>query len=252
MPRLSDVPFVENRAMTTRAAPARLRPTQEPVTTRPAEPAPASGFGDLPYGPTLTRILDPMHGAFIGFNRWVAVPALRAGLGPLFSTPIAGSLMVLRTTGRKSGLPRDVPLGYAILDGSVYCIAGFGVRTQWYQNILAEPAVEVVLPIGAYRGRAEEVTDPDEWIRAFRLLMTNMGPIGRATTGDVRTASDDRLREMGRGLPLVRVRPTGIGSGPADPGGLMWIPLQAAGALATVWLGAKALRAVGRAARKIL
>jgi deazaflavin-dependent oxidoreductase (nitroreductase family) len=222
------------------------------MSDRPTDDPPQGRFGDLPYGPTLTRLLEPMHGAFIGFNRAFAVPVLRAGLGPFFSTPVLGSIMVLRTTGRKSGLPRDVPLGYAILDGNVYCIAGFGAETQWFRNIQADPDVEVLLPIGAYRGRAEEVTDPDEWSRAFRLLMTNLGPIGRATSGDVRGVSDDRLGEMGRGLPLVRVRPTGIGSGPADPGGLMWIPLQAAAAAVTVWLAAKAVRASGRAVRRFL
>lgn len=208
-------------------------------------------FGDLPYGPALTRLLEPMHGAFIGFNRWVAVPALRAGLGPLFSTPVLGSLMVLRTTGRKSGLPRDVPLGYALVDGNVYCIAGFGAETQWFRNVQADPDVEVILPIGAYRGRAEEVTDADEWARAFRILMTNMGPLGRATSGDVRDVPDDRLREMGRNLPLVRIHPTGIGAGPADPGGLMWVPVQTAALAVTAWFGLKALRATGRVLRRI-
>jgi deazaflavin-dependent oxidoreductase (nitroreductase family) len=222
------------------------------MSSRPHDDPPQGRFGDLPYGPTLTRLLEPMHDAFIGFNRAFAVPVLRAGLGPLFSTPVLGSLMVLRTTGRQSGLPRDVPLGYAILDGNVYCIAGFGVETQWFRNIQAEPTVEIILPIGAYRGIAEEVTDPDEWSRAFRLLMTNLGPIGRATSGDVRGVSDERLREMGRGLPLVRVRPTGIGSGPADPGGLMWVPLQAAAAALTVWLGVRALRTSGRLLRRLV
>ena len=221
------------------------------MRTQPPADLPQGRFGDLPYGPALTRLLEPMHGAFIGFNRWFAVPVLRAGLGPLFSTPVLGSLMVLRTTGRKSGLPRDVPLGYALLDGNVYCIAGFGAETQWFRNIQANPDVEVILPIGAYRGRAEEVTDPEEWVRAFRLLMTNMGPIGRATSGDMRGVTDDRLREMGRGLPLVRVRPTGIGAGPADPGGLMWIPVQAAGVALTAWLGVKVLRASGRVLRRL-
>jgi len=223
-------------------------PAAEPLTA----PARAPRFGELPYGPTMTRLLEPMHGAFIQLNRWFAVPALRAGLGPLFSTPILGSLMVLRTTGRKSGLPRDAPLGYAILDGCVYCIAGFGAETQWFRNIQADPAVEVVLPTATFRGLAEEVTDPDEWARAFRLLMTNLGPIGRATSGDVRGVADDRLREMGRGLPLVRIRPTGIGSGPADPGGLMWIPVQVAATTVSLWLGAKLVRATARAARRVL
>lgn len=208
-------------------------------------------FGELPYGPTMTRLLEPMHAGFIGFNRWVAVPALRAGLGPLFSTPVLGSLMVLRTTGRKSGQPRDVPLGYAILDGAVYCIAGFGEATQWFRNIQAAPAVEVVLPLSTFRGLAEEVTDPDEWARAFRQLMTNMGPIGRATSGDTRGLTDDELRAAGRGLPVVRIRPTGIGSGPADPGGLMWIPLQAGAAIATVWLGAKVVRLGAKVVQRV-
>ncbi len=218
-----------------------------------AGPAPVgpTRFGDLPYGPTMTRLLEPMHGGFIRLNRWFAVPVLRAGLGPLFSTPVLGSLMVLRTTGRTSGLPRDVPLGYAILDGAVYCVAGFGAATQWFRNVQADPAVEVVLPLSTFRGVAEEVTDPDEWARAFRQLMANMGPIGRATSGDTRGLSDDELREAGRGLPVVRIRPTGIGAGPADPGGLMWIPVQAAVAVATVWLGAKALRASTRLLRRL-
>jgi len=223
-------------------------PAAEPVTT----PRTPTRFGDLPYGPTMTRLLEPLHGGFIQVNRWFAVPALRAGLGPLFSTPVLGSLMVLRTTGRKSGRPRDVPLGYAILDGCVYCIAGFGAETQWFRNIQADPSVEVVLPTVTFRGVAEEVTDPGEWARAFRLLMTNMGPIGRATSGDVRGVPDDRLREMGRGLPLVRIRPTGIGSGPADPGGLMWIPVQIAATTISLWLGVKVVRAAARAARRVL
>jgi deazaflavin-dependent oxidoreductase (nitroreductase family) len=226
--------------------------TDDPAPTlTPDEPTPSGArFGDLPYGPTMTRLLEPMHGAFLRVNRWAALPMLRAGLGPLFSTPITGSLMILRTTGRKSGARREIPLGYAILDGNVYCIAGFGRETQWFRNILADPSVEVVLPRGAIYGTAREVTDDAEWLGAFRVLMVNLGIVGRATTGDVRGMPDDRLREMGAGLPLVRIRPTGIGSGPADPGGLMWVPMQAGAALVTLWLGAKAIRLASRLARR--
>lgn len=229
-------------------APERSAPDPGAPTPTPLGP---TRFGDLPYGPTMTRLLEPMHGGFIRLNRWVAVPALRAGLGPLFSTPVLGSLMVLRTTGRKSGQPRDVPLGYAILDGCVYCIAGFGEATQWFRNIEADPVVEVVLPTATFRGLAEAVTDPDEWARAFRLLMTNMGPIGRATSGDVRGLSDDELRAAGRGLPVVRIRPTGIGSGPADPGGLMWIPAQIAMTAVSLWVAGRVARAAVRAVRRV-
>jgi len=139
--------------------------TDDPAISPPLEvtAAPSTRFGELPYGPTMTRLLEPMHGAFLRVNRWVALPVLRAGLGPVFSTPLTGSLMILRTTGRKSGARREIPLGYAIADGNVYCIAGFGPETQWFKNILANPEVEVVLPLGAISGTAEEVTDPADW-----------------------------------------------------------------------------------------
>lgn len=215
----------------------------------PPDPS-VTRFGELPYGPTLTRLLEPMHAGFLKVNRWVAVPLLRAGMGPIVSTPFLGSLMILRTTGRKSGVIREIPLGYTILDGCVYCIAGFGPQTQWLKNILADPNVEAVLPVGAVRGVAEEVTDPDEWARSFRALMLSMGFLGRATAGDVRGLSDDALRAAGAHLPVVRIRPTGIAPGPADPGGLMWIPVQAASTLLTIWLGAKAVRFVGRLVRR--
>jgi len=50
----------------------------------------------LPYGRFVSRLLRPLHGAFLRVNR-MFVPALDAGLSPLFSNPATGYLMVLRT-----------------------------------------------------------------------------------------------------------------------------------------------------------
>ncbi len=185
-----------------------------------------AGATGLPYGPRMTRLLPAMHRSFLFANRWLMVPALRAGLGPLFANPLTGSLMVLRTRGRRSGLWRDAPLGYVIRDGAVYCCAGFGRSTRWLQNIQDDPCVEVVLPAGSLAGIAEEVADAAEWVPAMRALLASMGPIGRCTAGDVRAMTDDELRAHGAGLPLVRVRVTGLASGPFDPGGSGWIVLN--------------------------
>ena len=81
---------------------------------------PRDRFGDLPYGERMRHVLAPLHRLFGLVNRWLVLPALRAGLGPLFSTPVAGSLMILRTTGRSSGIHRGAPLGDVIHDGAVY------------------------------------------------------------------------------------------------------------------------------------
>src|SRR4029079_4400610 len=101
------------------------------------------------------------------------------GLGPLFSTPVAGSLMMLRTTGRTTERRREAPLGYRILDGAFYCCAGFGRRTAWYRNLLADPRVEVLLPTIALAGTAETVTDEAEWARAFSAYWTRRGRRGQ-------------------------------------------------------------------------
>ena len=188
----------------------------------------------LPYGRLMTRLLPEIQRGFRYVNRYAAVPLLEAGLGPLCNTPLTGSLMVLRTRGRASGLWREAPLGYLILDGHVYCTAGFGYRTHWLRNIQADPRVEVLLPTLAVTGVAEEVTDPGEWSRGMRALLASLGIISRAMIGDVRHASDEGLEAMAGGLPLVRIRVTGLGVGPFDPGGRGWV-LPAV--ISVAWLG---------------
>ena len=197
----------------------------------------------LPYGPLMTSSLPRIQRAFRFVNRYAAVPLLQAGLGPLCNTPLTGSLMVLRTRGRTSGLWREAPLGYLVLDGHVYCCAGFGHRTQWLRNIEADPHVEVLLPTLAVAGIAEEVTDPTEWSRGMRALLASLGIISRAMIGDVRRASDQGLRAMAGGLPLVRIRMTGLGVGPFDPGGRGWVLPTLLG---VAWLGTRVRRRIRR------
>jgi deazaflavin-dependent oxidoreductase (nitroreductase family) len=175
----------------------------------------------------MARRLPAIHRLFLVLNRWFAVPALRAGLGPLLSTPVAGSLMLLRTTGRTTGLRREVPLGYLIADGAVYCCAGMGSGAAWYRNLCADPRVDVILPTVAISGIAETVTDHAEWERIFPRLIRALGVVGRLTLGDVDAADGARRDALRSTLPLVRIRPTGLAAGPADPGGRMWVVVQA-------------------------
>lgn len=203
---------------------------------------PSTPIDDLPYGPHMTQALGPLHRGFDIVNRWFALPALRAGLGPLFSTPLTGSMLILRTTGRTSGLPREAPLGYVIRDGSVYVCAGFGRRTGWYRNLAADPRVEVVLPSLAVAGTAETVTDRAEWDRVFPAYLRALGIVGRLTLGDPRALDRERMDAIRTSLPLVRIRPTGLAPGPADPGGRMWVPIQGLWLAAIGWLVVRAAR----------
>jgi deazaflavin-dependent oxidoreductase (nitroreductase family) len=155
------------------------------------------------------RALPALDRAFKVANRAIVVPLLRAGAGPLLANPLTGSMMLLRTRGRRSGAWREAPLGYVIRGGRVYCCAGFGDRTQWLRNLLADPRVEVRLPGGSYSGTATLVTGP--------------------LVGDLRDTTDAEVLAMAASLPLVRIDVGGVVPGPWDPGGRGWIALAALG-----------------------
>ena len=198
----------------------------------------------LPYGPAVTAVLIPLRKVFLVLNRWMAAPLIRAGGGPLLTTPLAGSILLLRTTGRKSGLIREAPLGYTVIDGRVVVVAGYGRSTHWFLNAMANPEVEVMLPGALFGGRAEEITEPAERRAAFRTLIDSMGIVGRLTLGDVRGKSDEEVDVLAVAFPILAVTATAVRPGPFDPGGIgtrvntaLWVSLGAA------CLAAAALRA---------
>jgi deazaflavin-dependent oxidoreductase (nitroreductase family) len=185
-------------------------------------------MAELPYGPVLTRTLPVLSRAFRVLNRIYVLPAIKAGLGPLHANPLTGAWMLLRTTGRRTGRAREVALGYALLDGNVYCSAGFGPETAWFRNLLVEPRVEIVLPAGGFAGVAEAVTDPAELDRAWRALIRALGVLGRIFVCAA-DASPAELERATANIPLVRIRTTGPAGGPADPGGWLWAVITVVG-----------------------
>ncbi|HAJ35386.1 MAG TPA: hypothetical protein DCL15_06795, partial [Chloroflexi bacterium] len=114
---------------------------------------------------------------FKWLNRYMVLH-WRLGLGPIANrADLAGCIMILVHTGRKSGRLRRTPVNYAIIAGDVYCVAGFGHVADWYQNLLATPNVEVWLPAGWYAGVAEDVTGlpADEKATIMRQVLINSG-----------------------------------------------------------------------------
>ena len=174
----------------------------------------------LPYSPAMTALLTPLRRAFRVLNRWVAAPLIRAGGGPLLTTPVAGSILLLRTTGRTTGLIREAPLGYTVINGRVVVVAGYGRDAHWFRNAKANPEVEVLLPGALIAGRADEITEPDERRATFRTLIKSMGVVGRLTLGDIRGQSDPEVDVLAEAFPILAITPTAIRTGPFDPGGI--------------------------------
>lgn len=69
-------------------------------------------------------------------------------------------VLLLTTTGRKSGKPRVTPLQYDQLDDDFYVGAARGVNADWFRNIQADPEVQVQVKGRRFRGLAEPITDP--------------------------------------------------------------------------------------------
>lgn len=207
---------------------------------------PPSSWPPLAPAPAPTAGSRRMHAAFLALNRWLVVPLVRAGLGAWAGTPVGGYVLLLRTRGRRSGAVREAPLSYLVADGAAWVCAGFGERTQWYRNVLADPRVEVVLPGRAVACLARDERDPAVRTRMLPRLVRAVGVPGML--GGVRLgASDDAILAAYAWVPLVSLRPLGdpLVAGPDDPGGTAWIWRQAV----VVGLAAMLLRQLVRASR---
>jgi len=166
---------------------------------------------------------ENLRQAFKVFNRFMLL-VWRLGLGTYGNrSELGGSIMVLTHTGRKSGLKRRTPLNYALLEGEVYCTAGFGAGADWYRNILADPQVEVWLPEGWYAGVAEDVSnDPD---RPFymRQVLIGSGFAARLAGIDPKKMSNEEMAPLTQSYRLVRIRLVAPRTGAGGPGDLAWV-----------------------------
>ena len=75
----------------------------------------------------------------------------------------------LTTTGRKTGLPRQIEIWFVELEGRLYILAEHGLKAKWVQNIIADANVNVHLGDREFRavGRVlDDVQDSDPYTKA--------------------------------------------------------------------------------------
>lgn len=149
----------------------------------------------------------------------------RLGLGSWLNAwpEVGGRIMVITHTGRKSGLRRQTPVNYAIVDGEIYCVAGFGQISDWYRNLLAQPQVEVWLPEGWWMGRADDISDHPERLHLVRQVLVASGFAARAAGVDPVGMADEELSKVTADYRLVRIRRSEARTGPGGPGDLAWV-----------------------------
>ena len=130
----------------------------------------------------------------------------RLGLGPL----VGRLILLLTTTGRKTGLPRVTPLQYEEANGVFYVASARGQRADWFRNIVANPQVEVQVKARRFRGLAEPIAEPTR-IADFLELRLERHPrmIGALLRSEGLPAQPTRveLEQFAAKIALVAIRP---------------------------------------------
>ena len=86
--------------------------------------------------------------------------------------------LYLTTTGRKSGLPREIEIWFIIQNGAFYIFAEGFHRANWVRNIARNPGVRVRVGDRVFNATAQaldEARDAAEWIAVQDLARTKYG-----------------------------------------------------------------------------
>ena len=129
------------------------------------------------------------------------------GLGPV----IGGFILLLTTTGRKSGLPRVTPLQYEKIGADYYVGAARGLKADWVRNIQSEPHVEVRVGARYLRATAEVITDPCRFADFLEVRLQRhplmIGLIMQKAHGLPRRPSRAQLEELAKSEVFVILHP---------------------------------------------
>jgi deazaflavin-dependent oxidoreductase (nitroreductase family) len=172
----------------------------------------------------LTQVSEErLRRIFKSFNRFMLL-LWRLGLGSWGNgTEFGGSIMVIKHTGRKTGLTRYTPVNYAVVDGDIYCTAGFGSVCDWYSNLMAIPQVEIWLPDGRWAGVADDVSDSKDRGALLRQVIIASGFAGPLFGADPKKLTDADFEKLMDNYRLIRIQRKGAVTGPGGPGDLAWV-----------------------------
>ena len=129
------------------------------------------------------------------------------GLGPL----VGKIVLLLTTTGRKSGKKRVTPLQYEEIDGLYYLGAARGLKADWVRNIQSCPEVEIRVGVRHFCGVAEIVNDPAKFADFMEVRLERhprmIGLIMEKAHGLPRRPSRAQLEELGTSEVFVILHP---------------------------------------------
>ena len=98
--------------------------------------------------------------------------ALRRGIAPR-------AFALLETTGRRTGLPRQTPVGNGCIGDTFWLVAAHGTQADWVRNLQVHPAVRVKVGQLWRTGTAVVLADDDALARSRTLPYQWDAALGR-------------------------------------------------------------------------
>lgn len=140
-----------------------------------------------------------------GITKWLMkLPILlyRFGLGTL----IGEHILILTTTGRKSGKPRLTAIEHRRFREVHYIFSAWGLRADWFRNIRKNPHVHVWAGRRQFEGMAE-VLDEAEKRKALQVLLSrfNLRVIHRLLGIKVEPTAQG-IPELSERVTIVRLK----------------------------------------------
>ncbi|MGA7272748.1 MAG: hypothetical protein WB239_16875 [Acidimicrobiia bacterium] len=112
---------------------------------------------------------------------------------------------------------------WPVVDGEVYCTAGFGSISDWYRNIMSRSSIEVWMPGGWWEGVAEDISAHPQRTVLMRQVLIGAGFAAHLFGVNPHKLSDAELQAVTSSYRLVHIRRTAPRTGRDGPGDLAWI-----------------------------
>jgi deazaflavin-dependent oxidoreductase (nitroreductase family) len=130
------------------------------------------------------------------------------GLGPL----IGRIILLLTTTGRRSGRKRITPLQYEMIGCDYFVGSARGLKADWVRNIQSNSQVDVRVGSKIFQGTGEVVCDPAKFADFMEVRLNRhprmVGLILEKAHGFPRRPSREQLEELAGTEAFVIIHPS--------------------------------------------
>ena len=130
------------------------------------------------------------------------------GLGPL----IGRIILLLTTTGRRSGMKRVTPLQFELIGSDYYVGAARGLKADWVRNIQTDPHVEIRVGARHFSANAEVVHDASRFADFLEVRLERhphmIGLIMEKAHGLSRHPTREQLEELAKTEAFVILHPS--------------------------------------------